>query len=66
MHPGIRFIELASAPYSADPEQAAKLGVSMEIMGGIPGKYAPMEAGEALFDALDLAMKTEGRKGADE
>ncbi|MBR5224721.1 MAG: NAD(P)-binding domain-containing protein [Clostridia bacterium] len=62
MKPGARFIELASAPYGADPEQAAQMGVSMEIMGGIPGKYAPDCAGEALFDALLRAMKEEDGK----
>lgn len=60
LRPGVRFIELASAPYSADPEQAAQLGVSMEIMGGIPGKYAPQSAGEALFEALKRAMRHGG------
>lgn len=56
LRPGVRFIELASAPYGADPEQAAQLGVSMEIMGGVPGKYAPGSAGEALFGALQRAL----------
>ena len=56
MKPGVRYIELASAPYGADPEVAAKNGVTMEIMSGIPGKYAPERAGEALFDALVRAM----------
>ena len=65
MKPGVRYIELASAPYGADPELAAKLGVSMEIMSGIPGKYAPERAGEALFDALARAMAVkEAEKGA--
>ena len=57
MKPGVRFLELASAPYGADPEQAAKLGVSMEIMGGLPGKYAPEQAGEALFRSLERFMR---------
>lgn len=63
MKPGVRFIELASAPYGADPEQAAKLGVSMEIMGGIPGKYAPERAGEALFGVLQRAMQGDQAEG---
>lgn len=65
MKQGARFIELASAPYGADPEQAVQLGVSMEIMGGIPGKYAPDCAGEALFEAMLRAMKEHaGKEGA--
>ncbi len=57
MKPGLRFIELAGVPYGADPEQAASLCVSMEIMGGLPGKYAPEQAGEALFGVLERAMR---------
>ena len=57
MKPGVRFLELASSPYGADPEQAAQLGVSMEIMGGLPGKHAPEEAGGALFRALERFMR---------
>lgn len=63
LRPGVRFIELASAPYGADPEQAAQQGVSMEIMGGIPGKYAPESAGEALFAALQRAMDSAVAEG---
>ncbi len=66
LRPGVRFIELASAPYGADPEQAAQLGVSMEIMGGIPGKYAPESAGEALFEALQRAMQAESAEGGED
>lgn len=62
MKPGVRYIELASAPYGADPELAAHLGVGMEIMGGIPGKYAPLQAGEALFGAMMRALTQSGMK----
>lgn len=62
MKPGTRMIELASTPYGADPEQAASMGVSMEIMGGLPGKYAPIQAGEALFFALWRAMRQEEKE----
>lgn len=57
MKRGVRFLELASAPYGADPQAAQDAGVSMEIMAGIPGKYAPQEAGEALFGAIHRAME---------
>jgi len=63
MRPGVRFIELASAPYGADPEQAAQMGVSMEIMGGVPGKYAPASAGEALFAALQRVVNSAFAEG---
>ena len=45
-------IELASPPYGADPEAARRLNVNMVIEGGLPGRYAPMDAGAALFHAL--------------
>lgn len=62
MKPGVRFVELASPPYGADPERAAQLGVSMEIMGGLPGKYAPQEAGEALYRALQRFLNVDKEK----
>ena len=65
MKPGVRFLELASPPYGADPEQAAKLGVSMEIMGSLPGKYAPEQAGAALFRALERFMRQSEAKKED-
>ena len=43
--------ELASAPYGEDVEEAVRMGVNLHIESGIPGRYAPMEAGEALFEA---------------
>ena len=47
-----------------DPEglPGFQLGVSMEIMGGIPGIYAPDCAGEALFEAMLRAMKEHAGK----
>ena len=49
-------IELASPPYGADPEEAKRMGVSMAIESGLPGRYAPMNAGAALFEALQRQM----------
>lgn len=65
MKPGVRMIELASAPYGADPEQAARSGVDMEIMGGVPGKYAPEAAGEAMFRALERFLRCHGKEKGD-
>ena len=50
-------MELASAPYGVDMESAKRLGVRVEVEGGIPGRYAPMEAGAALFEATQRALK---------
>ena len=52
-------IELASAPYGADPELAQHLGVPMAIESGLPGRFAPVDAGAALFEALERAMNAE-------
>lgn len=49
-------LELASAPYGVDIERASQLGVEVAVEGGLPGRYAPMEAGEALYEALLRAM----------
>lgn len=56
-------IELASAPYGMDCALAAQLGVEVIMEGGVPGRYAPVQAGEALFDALVRAMQTAGTGG---
>ena len=49
-------IELASPPYGADPEAARQLNVSMVLLDGLPGRYAPMDAGAALFEALERKL----------
>lgn len=57
-------VELASPPYGADPEAAKRLNVRMVLAGGLPGKYAPMDAGAALFEALQRkAMERHGEGG---
>ena len=54
-------IELASAPYGLNMQKAVKLGLRVCVESGLPGRYAPLDAGEALFDALITAMtKREG------
>ena len=54
-------IELASAPYGLNMQKAVKLGLRVCVESGLPGRYAPLDAGEALFDALISAMtKREG------
>ena len=56
-------IELASPPYGADPEAAKRLNVRMVFAGGLPGKYAPMDAGAALFEALQRRVMERGSEG---
>ena len=58
-------IELASAPYGLDIDQAAQMGIEVCVEGGLPGRYAPQDAGAALFGALARAMaRTEsGQQG---
>ncbi|MBR3794442.1 MAG: NAD(P)-binding domain-containing protein [Clostridia bacterium] len=49
-------IELASAPYGLDLDQAARMEIPVALESGLPGRYAPMNAGAALFDALVRRM----------
>lgn len=60
-------IELASPPYGMNMELAKHMGIAVVIEGGLPGRYAPLDAGAALFDALLRALeRTRGeRKGGD-
>ena len=56
-------IELASPPYGADPEAAKRLNVRIVLAGGLPGKYAPMDAGAALFEALQRKVNEQCGEG---
>lgn len=44
-------LELASAPYCFDPEQARDLGLKFEVLPALPARYAPASAGKALAEA---------------
>ena len=58
-------IELASAPYGMNMQKAVQLGLQVCVESGLPGRYAPQDAGEALFDAMISAMtKREGTRDA--
>jgi len=52
-------IELASLPYGMNIEMARHMGVQVTVEGGLPGRYAPHDAGAALFDALRRALESE-------
>ncbi len=58
-------LELASAPYGADVEEAVRLGVDMRVESGVPGRYAPNEAGAALFEAAARALDRRADAGDD-
>lgn len=55
-------IELASPPYGADPDMAHRMNVSLALESGLPGRYAPMEAGAALFEVIQRHMKEAGKE----
>ena len=61
---GALVMELASAPYGVDIAAAKRLGVHVEVEGGIPGRYAPLEAGAALFEAAQRALARQ-KEGSD-
>ena len=58
-------IELASAPYGMDMELASRLGVAVALESGLPGRYAPYEAGAALFEAAQRAVCGSASKQAE-
>ncbi len=59
------YIELASPPFGVDAELARRMGVQVALERGVPGRYAPMDAGAALFDALQRAMVQQGAEGGE-
>lgn len=62
--PDALVIELASPPYGMNIDLARHMGVNVVLESGVPGRYAPMSAGAALFDALERrwALIDEGSK----
>lgn len=40
-------IELASAPYGLNMQKAVKLGLRVCVESGLPGRYAPLDAGRS-------------------
>ena len=65
LHPGALIVELASPPYGVDAELAGRMGVEVAVEGGLPGRYAPLDAGAALFGALCRGMDEERGGNAD-
>jgi len=58
-------IELASPPYGMNVELARHMGLDVLVESGLPGRYAPLDAGAALFDALRRALEEGEWKGED-
>ena len=56
---GALILELASAPFGVDLAAAKALGVHVEVESGVPGRYAPLEAGAALFEAAQRCLNRE-------
>lgn len=54
--PDALVIELASAPYGMNLEMARYMGVNAVLESGVPGRYAPMNAGAALFDVIERRL----------
>lgn len=53
-------IDLASAPGGVDVDAASSLGLSVIWALSLPGKYAPITAGEIIADTVLSQMKKEG------
>jgi len=54
--PDALVIELASPPYGMNLEMARHMGVNAVLESGVPGRYAPMNAGAALFDVIERKL----------
>ncbi len=55
-------LELAAAPYGFELEEATALGLRALALPGIPGRYAPISAAEALYAALTRAIEEAGQE----
>lgn len=50
-------MELASAPYGIDMHAAESLGLHVQIEGGLPGRYCPMDAAQLWLDFIERSGK---------
>ncbi len=46
------FLELASPPYGIDLPSAASMALTVELLPGLPSKYAPLSAARALCETI--------------
>jgi dipicolinate synthase subunit A len=59
---GARVIELASPPYGLDVPRAKEMGIDARIEAGLPGRYFPASAAEAMLCAFE---REEGYRGTE-
>ena len=52
LKPGALVLDLASPPYGVDLEAAEKLNFEARREPGLPGRYCPMSAARALYNAV--------------
>lgn len=50
--PGTLILELSSAPRVVDAEEAGRRGIELLAAPGLPGRYAPKSAGQAIADTV--------------
>lgn len=51
-------MELASAPYGMDLAAAEKLGLNVQIEGGLPGRYCPGDAAQIWLEYIERSVGT--------
>ena len=51
-------MELASAPYGMDMAAAEKLGLNVQIEGGLPGRYCPGDAAQIWLEYIERSVGT--------
>ena len=57
-------IDIASFPGGVDFVAAEEMGIDAELYPGLPGKYFPLSAGEAVYKAINRIMGKENMYGA--
>ncbi|MBR5746353.1 MAG: dipicolinate synthase subunit A, partial [Clostridia bacterium] len=57
---GAKYVELASAPGGAAREDVVYCGGEYIAAPGLPGQYAPVSAGEALFRCIKGVLRERG------
>ncbi len=57
MNSDCKIIELASAPYGVDFDEARKYGIDVIKAFGLPGKYTPKTAGEIIGKKIEAHFK---------
>lgn len=60
---GTLFVEIASAPGGFSPEAVESFGMQALLCPGLPGKYAPQGAAEAMADCIEQEARQNGAAG---